>query len=181
MRQARSTVNLTHPVNQLDLDGRCLEDACVIEGTALIAGGIAFVAVGTAAYGAYVVSKALKQCGGVMLCAIRVGSAVIPLPRADSKTARKRRNDIYTVYEIRTNRGLGGVLHETWKYGITKNYPARPQAQLTKCERATGHKCGFISKKTTVGWFSARRAEAGYTAGYAMRHRRCPPGMPRCL
>lgn len=117
-----------------------------------------------------------------MLCAVRVGSAVVAIPNTASKTAQRYRDTQYMVYEIYSKSGPFGLIKKTWKFGITRVGSIRPESQLSKCAKQTGHSCDYKWKDENVkGYYNARMKEAKYTLGYALRHRKCPPGMPKCM
>jgi hypothetical protein len=114
----------------------------------------------------------------------------IPFPDYKSKTAKTYAKSPYRVYEI-YGVSVGPVtVHETWKYGITRQMiPAqRPQRQLPACTKyfgpttLIGRTCTFQWLWIGVGWLQARTIEASHTLLYALRNGgNCPPGMPACI
>ena len=114
----------------------------------------------------------------------------IPFPDYKSKTATTYAKSPYRVYEI-YGVSVGPVtVHETWKYGITRQLiPAqRPERQLPVCTTYYGPRhllngrCTYKWLWIGVGWFQARTVEASFTLYYAIQNGgRCPPGMPACV
>jgi len=98
--------------------------------------------------------------------------------------------DKITNYEIYGVSKGPVTVHETWKYGITRQMiPAqRPQGQLKNCTKYFGAstlitgKCTYQWLWIGTGWLQARALEASYTLLFALRNAgNCPPGMPACI
>jgi hypothetical protein len=114
----------------------------------------------------------------------------IPFPDYKAKSAKTYAKSPYRVYEI-YGVSVGPItVHETWKYGITRQLiPAqRPQPQVKNCTKYFGpttlidRTCTYQWIWIGVGWLQARTIEASYTLYYALTHGgNCPPGMPACI
>lgn len=114
----------------------------------------------------------------------------IPFPDYKAKSAKTYAKSPYRVYEI-YGVSVGPItVHETWKYGITRQLiPAqRPQPQVKNCTKYFGpttlinRTCTYQWIWIGVGWLQARTIEASYTLLYAFKNGgKCPPGMPACI
>lgn len=102
----------------------------------------------------------------------------VPRPSKNSTTARRYSNTRYSVYEISWR--AKGRTH-TWKYGITRNWPGRPQSQLNTCKRSTGYTCTYRRIARVRGWYNARMYEANRFQSYYRLHGKCPPGARSCI
>jgi hypothetical protein len=114
----------------------------------------------------------------------------IPFPDYKAKSAKTYAKSPYRVYEI-YGVSVGPItVHETWKYGITRQLiPAqRPQPQVKNCTKYFGptflidRTCTYQWIWIGIGWLQARTIEASYTLLYAINNGgKCPPGMPACI
>ncbi len=84
---------------------------------------------------------------------------------------------MYGVYQIYVSRRTIG---NTYKYGITRVGPSRPQSQEGLCRnhyKEQGLGCRWDWELRYVrGWFHARKREAGLIARYKLMKGHCPPG-----
>jgi len=108
----------------------------------------------------------------------------VPLPKADSRTARRHAKTRYNLYQIfYFDKKKDRV--DAFKYGITRIGQSRPQGQIKACQkhpRTHTDKCRWKWVRTKIkGWHRARRIEGAYCARYVAARGRRPYGMAKCL